>query len=296
MVRTKQSARISLNMPHSSRGVPQRASSLTPRMMKKIILQKAMEISLTSKTVIKIDENREFTVAPIKYASFYYCQIKDIKGDFEISNIKNVVADGKDKKNRNQIKYNIENQMFKCLEASNNVITLMFTIVYDEVKKSVNVLLNRLRKIASGKTTDELKPPSAVNSKCHRCVLSKHSKILSTIFKSRESPIEIIVEEFKGEIIQAAIDFLYDKTDSIKGIEADVFNFAKRYGIHDIMNACCLHFKESVNSTNVCELIQIAYSNNFEELKQKCLKILVEKKKEIIIWQIIELCFAANLF
>uniref|UniRef100_A0A914Q6W5 Uncharacterized protein n=1 Tax=Panagrolaimus davidi TaxID=227884 RepID=A0A914Q6W5_9BILA len=96
MVRTKQSARIGFNMSHSSRGVPQRASSLTPKIMKRIILQKEMEISLTSKTVIKIDENHEFTVAPIKYASFYYCQIKDIKGDFEITNIRKVVTDGKD--------------------------------------------------------------------------------------------------------------------------------------------------------------------------------------------------------
>uniref|UniRef100_A0A914PYH2 Uncharacterized protein n=1 Tax=Panagrolaimus davidi TaxID=227884 RepID=A0A914PYH2_9BILA len=63
--------------------------------MKKIILQKEMEISLTSKTVIKIDENREFTVTPIKYTNFYYCDIKEIKGDFEISNIKKVVAGGK---------------------------------------------------------------------------------------------------------------------------------------------------------------------------------------------------------
>uniref|UniRef100_A0A914Q540 BTB domain-containing protein n=1 Tax=Panagrolaimus davidi TaxID=227884 RepID=A0A914Q540_9BILA len=48
-----------------------------------------------------------------------------------------------------------------------------------------------------------------------------------------------------------------------------------------LMDACCTYFEESVNPSNVCELIKIAYSNNFEELKQKCLKILVEKKKEI---------------
>uniref|UniRef100_A0A914PBI7 BTB domain-containing protein n=1 Tax=Panagrolaimus davidi TaxID=227884 RepID=A0A914PBI7_9BILA len=233
-------------------------------MMKIIILQKEMEISLISKTVIKIDENHEFTVAPIKYTNFCYCHIKNIKGDFEITNIKKVVADGKDKKSRNQIIYNIENGMFKCLEASKNVITLLFTIFYDDVKKNVNVGLYRLKKLLQKKTTkndeDKSKPALAVNSKwyeimsnneysdvtfissdniqikSHRCVLSKHSKILSTIFKSRKSPIKINAEEFKGEIIQAAIDFLYDKTDSIKGKEVDVFKFAERYCIRDVTN------------------------------------------------------------
>uniref|UniRef100_A0A914QCI9 BTB domain-containing protein n=1 Tax=Panagrolaimus davidi TaxID=227884 RepID=A0A914QCI9_9BILA len=179
----------------------------------------------------------------------------------------------------------------------------MFTIVYDEVEKNVNVAPYQLKKAAAEKKNDENEPKPAskwyeimsnneysditfissdnIQIKSHRCVLSKHSKILSTIFKSRESPIEIIVEEFKGEIILAAIDFLYDKTDSIKGKEADVFKIAERYCIRDVTKACCLYFVESVNSTNVCELILIAYLNNFEELKQKCLKILVEKKKEI---------------
>uniref|UniRef100_A0AC35GRU0 BTB domain-containing protein n=1 Tax=Panagrolaimus sp. PS1159 TaxID=55785 RepID=A0AC35GRU0_9BILA len=116
----------------------------------------------------------------------------------------------------------------------------------------------------------------------HRCVLSKHSQIFAKIIdETSELPITINIEGFNGEIIQAALDFLYDKNDSINGKEMEIFNFADRYDIQDIMDACCSYFEESVNETNVCEYIQIAYSKNFEELKQKCLKILVEKKKEI---------------
>ena len=39
--------------------------------------------------------------------------------------------------------------------------------------------------------------------------------------------------------------------------------------------------EEIVDVQNVCEFIQIAYANNFESLKQKCRRILVEKKNEI---------------
>uniref|UniRef100_A0A914Y8B8 Uncharacterized protein n=1 Tax=Panagrolaimus superbus TaxID=310955 RepID=A0A914Y8B8_9BILA len=61
----------------------------------------------------------------------------------------------------------------------------------------------------------------------------------------------------------------------------EVFKFAIEYDIDDILDACCTFFEKFVNSTNVCDYIQIAYSNNFEELKKKCLKFLIEKKKEI---------------
>uniref|UniRef100_A0AC35FAB5 BTB domain-containing protein n=1 Tax=Panagrolaimus sp. PS1159 TaxID=55785 RepID=A0AC35FAB5_9BILA len=60
-----------------------------------------------------------------------------------------------------------------------------------------------------------------------------------------------------------------------------VFKFAIKFGIQTLINECRSFFEESVDSTNVYEFIQIAYSNNFDELKQKCLKILAEKKEEI---------------
>uniref|UniRef100_A0A914QF65 BTB domain-containing protein n=1 Tax=Panagrolaimus davidi TaxID=227884 RepID=A0A914QF65_9BILA len=116
----------------------------------------------------------------------------------------------------------------------------------------------------------------------HRCVLAEHSKIFAKIIdETSQLPVTINVEEFNAEIIKAALDFLYGKIDSIKGKENEIFKFAVKYNIKMLIDACCSYFEESVNPTNVCELIQIAYSNNFEGLKQKCLKVLVEKKKEI---------------
>uniref|UniRef100_A0AC34GYD4 BTB domain-containing protein n=1 Tax=Panagrolaimus sp. ES5 TaxID=591445 RepID=A0AC34GYD4_9BILA len=125
-------------------------------------------------------------------------------------------------------------------------------------------------------SSDNVKIPS------HRCILGKYSKSFAKIIdENPELPVTINVENFNAEIIQAAIDFMYDKTDAIIGKEMDVFKFARRYDIQEIMDACSSFFEKSVDPSNVCELIQIGYSNNFEELKKKCLAILVEKKKEI---------------
>uniref|UniRef100_A0A914PNQ3 Uncharacterized protein n=1 Tax=Panagrolaimus davidi TaxID=227884 RepID=A0A914PNQ3_9BILA len=48
-----------------------------------------------------------------------------------------------------------------------------------------------------------------------------------------------------------------------------------------ITEACCSYFEDKVNAKNVCEIIQIAYSNNFDGLKQKCKKILTGHKEEV---------------
>uniref|UniRef100_A0AC34FSY0 BTB domain-containing protein n=1 Tax=Panagrolaimus sp. ES5 TaxID=591445 RepID=A0AC34FSY0_9BILA len=116
----------------------------------------------------------------------------------------------------------------------------------------------------------------------YRNVLSKYSSIFAKVIDvATELPVKINVENFDAKTIQAALHFLYEKIDAIDGKETAVFKFGLHYDIQKIMVACCSFFEESVAPKNVCELIQIAYSNNFEELKKKCLKTLREKKKEI---------------
>uniref|UniRef100_A0A914P4G7 BTB domain-containing protein n=1 Tax=Panagrolaimus davidi TaxID=227884 RepID=A0A914P4G7_9BILA len=122
-----------------------------------------------------------------------------------------------------------------------------------------------------------------VEIQTHRCVLDKFSKTFSEMLANSTVPIpvKIDINEFDAETIQASLDFLYDKTDSILGKEREIFRFAYGYGIDVLKDACCLHFEKTVNVENVCEFIQIAYENEFEELKQKCKKLIASKKKEI---------------
>jgi hypothetical protein len=116
----------------------------------------------------------------------------------------------------------------------------------------------------------------------HRCVLAKYSAIFATIFEeSKELPTKINIESFNANVISAALDFCYGKNDSIVGLEGKLFDFANKYSMNALKQACCSYFEEKVNVKNVCEIIQIAYSNNFDGLKQKCKKILTGRKEEI---------------
>uniref|UniRef100_A0A914ZDD4 BTB domain-containing protein n=1 Tax=Panagrolaimus superbus TaxID=310955 RepID=A0A914ZDD4_9BILA len=116
----------------------------------------------------------------------------------------------------------------------------------------------------------------------HRCFLDKFSqKFADIIAESKEIPVKINIEKFNAEIIKASLEFLYDKLDSILGKESQVFKFATEYSIEILKETCCSHFEKTVNSENVCEFIQIAYNNGFEELKQKCQKHIALNKKDI---------------
>uniref|UniRef100_A0A914NZU1 BTB domain-containing protein n=1 Tax=Panagrolaimus davidi TaxID=227884 RepID=A0A914NZU1_9BILA len=124
----------------------------------------------------------------------------------------------------------------------------------------------------------------------YRNILAASSDVFLKIFdETTEIPVQITANDFDAQTIQSALNFLYDKSDSIIGKEKEVFKFAIKFGIQILIDECRSVFEESVDSTNVCEFIEIAYSNNFEHLKQKCLRILAEKKEEIDLTKVAEL-------
>uniref|UniRef100_A0AC35GRD1 BTB domain-containing protein n=1 Tax=Panagrolaimus sp. PS1159 TaxID=55785 RepID=A0AC35GRD1_9BILA len=124
--------------------------------------------------------------------------------------------------------------------------------------------------------SDQTKVPS------HRCILAEFSDTFAKIFdETFEIPVHISAENFDAETIQSALNYLYDKSVAIYGKEINVLKFAIEFRIQHLINICVSIFDQLISVTNVCEFIQISYANNLEELKQKCLKVLVENKEEI---------------
>uniref|UniRef100_A0A914PT64 BTB domain-containing protein n=1 Tax=Panagrolaimus davidi TaxID=227884 RepID=A0A914PT64_9BILA len=90
------------------------------------------------------------------------------------------------------------------------------------------------------------------------------------------------MKDFDVDTIEAALDFMRFKPDSIVGKEFSLLKFATKYNIPKLLENCSINAnKLEVTKTNVIEFIQTAYDYNLEKLKQKCLKFLAEKKKEI---------------
>uniref|UniRef100_A0A914PFP2 BTB domain-containing protein n=1 Tax=Panagrolaimus davidi TaxID=227884 RepID=A0A914PFP2_9BILA len=195
---------------------------------------------------------------------------------------------------------------FVCDSTKSIILPLFFTFYADEIP--VLEETNELHELQQESSIHESRPESVIPSHTllhkiatnhryadvyfiasdgekipsYRCILAEFSNIFAAIFEeSTEIPIQITSDDFDAEAIQSALYFLYDKSDSINGKETEIFKFAIKFGIQILIDECRLFFEESVDSTNVCEFIQIAYSNNFNDLKQKCLKILAEKKEEI---------------
>uniref|UniRef100_A0A914QBH3 BTB domain-containing protein n=1 Tax=Panagrolaimus davidi TaxID=227884 RepID=A0A914QBH3_9BILA len=205
---------------------------------------------------------------------------------------------------------------FVCDSTKSIILPLLFNFYTDEifVVEETKPTFNELHGLPQESSIDESRPVSVIPSQIlskgmtllhklatnnryadvcfissdgeeipsHRCILAEFSNIFLKIFEeSTEFPIEITANDFDVETIQSALNFLYDKPDSIIGKEKEVYKFAVKFGIQILIDACLSFIEDSVNPSNVCEFIQFAYSNNFDELKQKCLNILVRKKEEI---------------
>uniref|UniRef100_A0AC34GTH5 BTB domain-containing protein n=1 Tax=Panagrolaimus sp. ES5 TaxID=591445 RepID=A0AC34GTH5_9BILA len=95
---------------------------------------------------------------------------------------------------------------------------------------------------------------------------------------SKASVIEI---DLDGNRLKAALDFLSDKPNSIKGFESDLFVFADQWEISSLIGACRPFVKDFINPKNVCETIQTAFKNDLEETKKLCKQFILENKASI---------------
>uniref|UniRef100_A0A914QNS2 BTB domain-containing protein n=1 Tax=Panagrolaimus davidi TaxID=227884 RepID=A0A914QNS2_9BILA len=112
----------------------------------------------------------------------------------------------------------------------------------------------------------------------HRSILSYYSPRFTEIFRtSKELPVQIYMNDV--DTIKAALDYMLFKPDSIVGKELALFKFGAKYNFPKLMENNVS--KLEITKSNVVEYVQIAYQYNLEGLKEKCLKVLAENKKEI---------------
>uniref|UniRef100_A0A914PNH1 BTB domain-containing protein n=1 Tax=Panagrolaimus davidi TaxID=227884 RepID=A0A914PNH1_9BILA len=125
-------------------------------------------------------------------------------------------------------------------------------------------------------SADEVEIPSS------RSILAKYSSVFTKMFDEKtEIPIKIKIENFNVDTVISAFKFCFGRHVEVIQNITDVIHFIKEYAIFPLTVDCCKKLDESVTIENVCDIVQIAYSNNFESLKQKCLKLLSETKMAI---------------
>uniref|UniRef100_A0AC34GCR2 BTB domain-containing protein n=1 Tax=Panagrolaimus sp. ES5 TaxID=591445 RepID=A0AC34GCR2_9BILA len=121
--------------------------------------------------------------------------------------------------------------------------------------------------------------PENLNHKSHRCILAKYSETFVEMFKKlKKLPVKINTE-FDAATVKAALAFMLDKSYPA-GNEIDIFKFAAKYGIQELMDFHYSIVEKQIDAGNVCDLIQIAYDYKNEELKQRCFKVMSQNKKK----------------
>uniref|UniRef100_A0A914QJ93 BTB domain-containing protein n=1 Tax=Panagrolaimus davidi TaxID=227884 RepID=A0A914QJ93_9BILA len=125
-------------------------------------------------------------------------------------------------------------------------------------------------------SADDVEIPSS------RSILAKYSTVFTKIFDEKtELPIKLKIENFNVDTIISAFKFCFGRHVEVIQNITDVIRFFTEYAIFPLTDDCCKKLDESVTIENVCDIVPIAYSNNFESLKQKCLKLLSETKMSI---------------
>uniref|UniRef100_A0A914PGC6 BTB domain-containing protein n=1 Tax=Panagrolaimus davidi TaxID=227884 RepID=A0A914PGC6_9BILA len=118
--------------------------------------------------------------------------------------------------------------------------------------------------------------------RAHRCILAAVSDVFCAIFNSKksENPVKIDLE-FAAEIVEAAVGFYYGQKDVIKGNENELLQFATKYSMAELKTKCIETLYDTVTTENVCDIVTLAFDNNSDSLKEKCLQILSKEKSKI---------------
>uniref|UniRef100_A0AC34FRR0 BTB domain-containing protein n=1 Tax=Panagrolaimus sp. ES5 TaxID=591445 RepID=A0AC34FRR0_9BILA len=112
----------------------------------------------------------------------------------------------------------------------------------------------------------------------HRCFLSNASPFFKGFFEKKTRNSSKLDIEFDEKITQKALQFCYGVDNVVDGFETELLSFAKSYEIQKLKERCLSHFESSLNPSNVCDIIRVAYENNYEALKQKCIQTVVQNK------------------
>uniref|UniRef100_A0A914Q8C1 BTB domain-containing protein n=1 Tax=Panagrolaimus davidi TaxID=227884 RepID=A0A914Q8C1_9BILA len=116
----------------------------------------------------------------------------------------------------------------------------------------------------------------------HRCILAAVSDVFCAIFNSKKSVNPVKIElECAAEIIEAAVGFYYGQKDVIKGNENELLQFATKYSMAELKTKCIETLYDTVTTENVCDIVTLAFDNNSNSLKEKCLQILSKEKSKI---------------
>ena len=135
-----------------------------------------------------------------------------------------------------------------------------------ERKKKLGEILFKEKELVDAKIICEGK-----TFECHKIVLSSRSDVFATMFKNKsmsEAQSGVVeIDDFKADVIEAMIDFIYnDEIKEKKKITANLLRAAEKYNIGDLVEFCIEHLKTNLSLDSVLDVLVVAHLINEKEL------------------------------
>uniref|UniRef100_A0AC34F6C3 BTB domain-containing protein n=1 Tax=Panagrolaimus sp. ES5 TaxID=591445 RepID=A0AC34F6C3_9BILA len=111
----------------------------------------------------------------------------------------------------------------------------------------------------------------------HSKVLGYHSPVFERMFNGtmkESTERKATITDFEFEVVQSAVFFCYDMflpfVEPSKNLFEQLLRFADKYDMKKLMDFCEKSLISKIDTTNVCQFIQLANEVNAFELKEKC--------------------------
>ncbi|KAJ8304379.1 hypothetical protein KUTeg_017962 [Tegillarca granosa] len=120
--------------------------------------------------------------------------------------------------------------------------------------------------------------------KAHKYVLgSRNSVFTAMLFGTLAENGEIIIPDIEPSVFCSLLDFFYTDQMEVTGNNVCALMYAcNKYNAKGAMKKCIDFLRTSINSENVCQILENALLYNEVNLKEKCMSLIFRSASDIL--------------
>jgi len=122
----------------------------------------------------------------------------------------------------------------------------------------------------------------------HKIILWARSKFFAEKIEEEDKPyngsmLTIPVLGFKYEVVQEAVHFMYtNECPKLSEMPIDLLSFADKFKIPGLRKIAEDEIKSIATTENICNFLNLADANNYEDLKVFCIEFVRKNKKAVV--------------
>eukprot|EP01080_Neovahlkampfia_damariscottae_P010954 gene10954-3662_t len=123
---------------------------------------------------------------------------------------------------------------------------------------------------------------------CHKVILACRSSFFLALFQSQMQDANnssIHLKDFNDKAVKKCVEFMYTNLlDDVYSKEEliELMNVGSFLGVENISSSIAEKLKTILSNENVCEIFQKSYEHNSENVKDLCIKFIIENFNLIV--------------